>query len=125
MIGIGCDIEEIDRFESKVNDEEFLKTVYTAAEIAYCQAKFFPAQHFAVRWCAKEAVMKALAMMNIVSVPYSDIEVIRDEYPVPRIEVKNHPRLRILVSLSHCNRYAIAQVYIKRAFGFGPSRRKA
>src|ERR1035437_2844176 len=58
---IGVDIVEIDRIARSVKNPRFLKRVFTASEVAYCRARKNSAQHFAVRFAAKEAVWKAIA----------------------------------------------------------------
>jgi holo-[acyl-carrier protein] synthase len=60
--GLGVDIVDIDRIERMINryGEQFLKKVYTPAEIRYCSAMARPPIHFSGRWAAKEAFYKAL-----------------------------------------------------------------
>ena len=60
--GVGVDIVEIKRLEDAVGrwGRRFLDRVFTEQEIAYCMARSRPASSFAVRFAAKEAVMKAV-----------------------------------------------------------------
>lgn len=60
-VGIGIDIESISRFEELPfeNNKSFYRRIFTDEEIAYCLGKSTPCQHFAVRFCAKEAFIKA------------------------------------------------------------------
>ena len=58
---IGVDIVEIDRVARSVRNPRFLKRVFTSQEVAYCRARKNSAQHFAVRFAAKEAVWKAVS----------------------------------------------------------------
>jgi holo-[acyl-carrier protein] synthase len=60
---IGLDLLEIDRLERALARRPGLaERLFTASEIAYAAAQARPAQHLAARFCAKEAVSKALAM---------------------------------------------------------------
>ncbi|HHX41339.1 MAG TPA: holo-ACP synthase, partial [Armatimonadetes bacterium] len=59
--GLGTDIIEIARIEAAMNrSPAFSKRLFTEAEASYCNARGRPAQHFAGRFAAKEAVIKAL-----------------------------------------------------------------
>ena len=61
VIGIGTDITECLRIARMIerHGELFLGRVYTPEEIRYCQSRKQAIQHFAGRWAAKEAVLKA------------------------------------------------------------------
>lgn len=111
---VGCDIEKISRFEDKINNKNFLDKVYTLAEQAYCAEKYNPAQHLAVRYCAKEAVVKALSTLGIKDVYYKDIEIIRgfDGTPSIKISKPSADNLNVRISLSHCENTAMAQALI-------------
>ncbi|MEK7765949.1 MAG: holo-ACP synthase, partial [bacterium] len=63
--GVGVDLVEVERIGKLVRDPAFLKRVFTAEEIAYCCRKKNVAQHFAVRFAAKEAILKALGHKGI------------------------------------------------------------
>ncbi|MDP9344381.1 MAG: holo-ACP synthase [Actinomycetota bacterium] len=60
---IGLDLLDIDRLERALARRPGLaERLFTDAERAYAAAQARPAQHLAARFCAKEAVSKALAM---------------------------------------------------------------
>ena len=109
-ISIGCDIEEISRFKNK--KEVFLNKIYTTSEIEYCNGFKDPASHYAARYCAKEATVKALYDFNIKDVYYSDIEILNNSDGAPIVKIKKYPDLKIKISLSHCKTYAMANVII-------------
>lgn len=113
-MGIGTDIEEIKRFKDK--DQKFLDRVYTKAEQEYCLSKAIPASHFAVRFCAKEAVVKALNSMGINHPRLNKIEVYHDENKCPKIKLqgKEYNNLKVEVSLSHDRTKAIAFVTVSK-----------
>jgi len=110
--GIGVDIEDISRFEklNPLNDDQFLKKIFTETEIKYCLSKHNKAQHFAARFGGKEAVIKALSDMGIQNINYNSIEIINDQNGVPKVTIKNAgiSNIRINISLSHSKDMAIA-----------------
>lgn len=110
IFGIGCDIEAIERFEGKDRADGFIQKVFTEGELDYCFSCSNPAQHLAARFAAKEAVVKALNSGGIDSVGLDEIEVIRDEKGIPSIKTKpfNGRNLKYYISLSHCDKYALA-----------------
>ncbi|OWY58685.1 hypothetical protein B7486_78645 [cyanobacterium TDX16] len=58
--------------------------VFTADEQAYAEAKRDPTERYAVRWAAKEAVMKALGV-GLGEVDLKEIEVVRAESGAPSV----------------------------------------
>lgn len=107
---IGVDIEDINRFIDK--DESFLNKIFTENELAYCNSYKKPESHLAVRFCAKEAVIKTLTGFGITNVYLRDIEVLLNENSVPYINLLKEidKNIRFEVSLSHCKDKAIAMV---------------
>lgn len=78
MIGIGTDIEEVQRFEnmSEPSFTAFLKRNFTKNELDYCLSKDAPAPHLAARYAGKEAVIKALFSLDITHIFYPTIEIV-------------------------------------------------
>ena len=105
---MGVDIEETKRFSTNTynNHKTFYKKIFTENEIRYCLSKVNPHLHFAVRFCAKEAAIKAIDDRKI---SLQDIEI--------KIE-KNKQKiilplgLKGNVSMSHTKNIAIATVII-------------
>ena len=62
ILGIGTDIVECPRIGKMIEQhgELFLRRVYCEREIRYCQARKHAIEHFAGRWAAKEAILKAI-----------------------------------------------------------------
>lgn len=122
MKKIGVDIEDIERFENK--SQEFLDRIYTQKEQEYCLSKAKPESHLAVRFCAKEAVIKALNAMNIAHPQLNKIEIYHDENKCPKVRLlgklfekvigSDYDDLTIEVSLSHDKTKAIAFVMITK-----------
>ena len=77
IIGIGTDICDIRRIENSIEKygERFIRRIYTAHEIAYCEGKSGRASYYAKRFAAKEAAAKALAGPNTGSLSWHDVEV--------------------------------------------------
>lgn len=103
---VGVDIEQVGRFRKLPykSNQSFYKKVFTPAEIKYCLSKADSYQHFAARFAAKEAVIKAVGGSVYGA---KDIEVINDKDGKPLARIKNR-ELGIMISLSHAKEYAIA-----------------
>lgn len=86
-LGIGLDLVEVSRIRSLLerNGELFKQRVFTANEIAYCDACADPAIHFAARFAAKEAAVKALGTGFSEGVSWRDIEVLRNKKGAPSL----------------------------------------
>ena len=111
-MAIGVDIEDINRFVGK--SQKFLNRIYTKNEQDYCLSKKLPAKHLAVRFCAKEATIKALSGLNMAHPPLNQIEIYHNENKFPQIRLLNNGenKLTFQVSLSHDRTKAIAFVEV-------------
>lgn len=109
-MAIGVDIEDIERFKGKSND--FLHRVFTPLELEYCLKFSKPESHLTARFCAKEAVVKALTALDIENIPYNKIEVFHNEKQCPQIRILKQIEKNVVfqVSLSHDRTKAIAFV---------------
>src|SRR3990167_597679 len=74
--GIGVDLVNIPRMRAVIErwQERFLARVFTEQEIAYCRARRDPAPHFAARFAAKEAGLKALGTGLRLGVSWRELE---------------------------------------------------
>ncbi len=85
MIGIGTDLVDIERFRVVLERTPGIRTrTFTDGECAYADARNDPTERYAVRWAAKEAVMKAMGV-GLGAVSMRDIEVVRAESGAPSI----------------------------------------
>jgi holo-[acyl-carrier protein] synthase len=85
VIGIGTDLVEVERFRTVLARTPTLADrVFTPDERAYADRKRDPIERYAVRWAAKEAVMKALGV-GLGEVDFHDIEVVRAESGEPSV----------------------------------------
>ena len=102
-MSVGLDLLEIDRLEAALARRPRLaERLFTDAERAYAAARPRPGQHLAARFCAKEAVAKALALE---AWSWQDIEVVSaPEGGPPRIVLHGELAARgvvVDVSLTH------------------------
>ena len=118
ILGIGTDIIESLRIAQMIekHGELFLNRVYTPHEIEYCSARKAATQHYAGRFAAKEAVLKALGTGWTRGIQWRDIEVHNDLGGKPSIvlsggayELSVQQGIdEMLISISHCRNYATA-----------------
>jgi len=123
IIGVGLDATEIDRVAKMIDQygDRFLQRVFTAGEIAYCQARRDFASSYAARFAAKEAAMKALGTGHSRGVYWTGIEVVRRHGP-PRLTFHGGAAERFasmggtssLLTLTHSRDLAIAQVMLMK-----------
>ena len=115
MTLIGTDIEQISRIQRVIaRTPGFAKRAFTKLERDYCDRRGSPAQHYAARFCAKEAVAKALE----ITVRWEEIEVINNASGAPKVWVhgataKTLGRRKVRLSLTHAGDYAVATVLIE------------
>ncbi len=108
--GVGIDLLEIERLERALERRPRLaQRLFSDAERAYAARRARPGQHLAARFCAKEAVAKALAMD---AWSFRDVEVIGGEGP-PEVRLSGAVAeraatlgVRVSVSLTHTRRDA-------------------
>ncbi len=76
IVGIGTEIIECVRIAKMIerHGEMFLERVYTPDEVEYCCERASAIQHYAARWAAKEATMKAIAARGH-GVRWNEIEI--------------------------------------------------
>ena len=123
IIGVGLDASEIDRVAKMIDQygDRFLQRVFTAGEIAYCQARRDFASSYAARFAAKEAAMKALGTGHSRGVYWTGIEVVRRHGP-PRLAFHGGAAERFasmggtssLLTLTHSRDLAIAHVMLMK-----------
>ena len=77
-VGLGVDIVEIERMRKILKrSPAFARKVFSAEECRYCDATAQPAVHYATRFAAKEAVLKALGTGFSQGIGVRDVEVRR------------------------------------------------
>ena len=109
--GVGIDLLEIERLERALERRPRLaERLFTDAERAYAASRARPGQHLAARFCAKEAVAKAL---GLTSWSFRDVEVVAGEPPTVQLTGSAADRAAALgvtlsVSLTHTRAQAAA-----------------
>ncbi|MBI4486620.1 MAG: holo-ACP synthase [Acidobacteria bacterium] len=121
IIGLGLDATEIDRIADTIDryGVRFTHRIFTEDEIAYCMRRRVPSIHFAGRFAAKEAAMKALGTGHSQGVLWRDVEVVRRGGP-PQLQLHGGARRRLaamggrssLLTITHTDSLALAQVLI-------------
>jgi holo-[acyl-carrier protein] synthase len=124
IVSIGVDIIEVARIrEVLARTPRFAERVFTPAERAYCDGRgVVAAQHYAARFAAKEAALKALQTGWSGAISWQDVEVASRDTGAPYLIL--HGQVQELfeksgatsmhVSLSHTNEHAIAQVILEK-----------
>lgn len=116
--GIGTDIVAVSRIEAliRASGSKFLERWFTPVEIEYCAAKAVPSRHFAARFAAKEAVVKALPLAWKGPLPWRSVEIENEPGGRPLVRLSGD-LLRaaqqagvdtVRISMSHCDEYATA-----------------
>jgi holo-[acyl-carrier protein] synthase len=117
-IGLGTEIVECLRVGRMIEQhaESFLLRVFTEREIRFCQSRKRAVEHFAARWAAKEAVLKALGRPWRRGVELTDVGI--DEQPgsPPEVRLRGTTAelaegiglVRVMLSMAHCRAYATA-----------------
>ena len=101
----------------------FVERVYTAAEREYCDSRgAVAAQHYAARFAAKEAALKALQTGWRGGISWQDVEVSARESGAPYL-IFSGQVLEVFqqfgatathLSISHTTEHAIAQVVLEK-----------
>ena len=122
IYGIGTDIIEVARIEKVMSrDLGFRDKIFTEGEIAYCEPKKNKFQHYAARFSAKEAFLKAVGTGWRFGVRFADIDLFHDELGQPHIRTTGIAKeltdrlsiSKIHVSLSHLKELATAIVILE------------
>lgn len=118
VVGVGTDIIECLRIAQMIerHGELFINRVYTDYEIRYCQRRKQATQHFAGRWAAKEAILKAIGTGWRRGISWRDMEVSNEGGGKPTVALRGGAREvveqlgvgEILVTISHCRSHATA-----------------
>ena len=122
IYGIGTDIIEVARIEKAMGrDIGFRDKIFTPGEIAYCEPKRNKYQHYAARFSAKEAFLKAIGTGWRFGIRFADIDIYHDELGKPFINATGKAKelitalsiSKIYVSLSHLKELATAIVILE------------
>lgn len=122
IFGIGTDLIEVERIAEKMEKKAgFKELVFSTDEIEYCEAMAFKYEHYAARFAAKEAFLKALGSGWRSGTAFNEIEIYHDAAGKPEMRfhgltAKTFADLKlgkIFVSISHLKTMACAMVIIE------------
>ena len=118
LIGLGCDIIEVERIRGVLakHGDRFLKRIFTEEEQAYCNGLKYPHKHYAARWAAKEAVSKCFTTGIGEHLDWTSISVYHGsrKEPYVRLDAKGAALLKevgathVWLTLSHIDTHAMA-----------------
>ncbi|HZT76860.1 MAG TPA: holo-ACP synthase [Vicinamibacterales bacterium] len=121
ILGLGLDATDIERVADTIRryGDRFVQRIFTPGEIEYCTRRRDPAIHFAGRFAAKEAAMKALGTGHSHGVLWRDVEVVRRGGP-PQLALHGGAGRRFtaiggrksLLTITHAEQLALAEVMI-------------
>jgi holo-[acyl-carrier protein] synthase len=122
IAGVGIDLVSIQRMAEKLRNASFVEKVFSVNEQAYCESCPRKEQHYAVRFAAKEAFLKATGRGLAAGYDLKNIEIIQDTSGKPLITLlgsykeMNHREgwMAIHISLSHEGDSAMAIVIIEK-----------
>jgi holo-[acyl-carrier protein] synthase len=119
IIGLGLDATDIERVAETIQryGDRFLHRIFTPGEVEYCLRRRDPSIHFAGRFAAKEAAMKALGTGHSQGVLWRDVEVVRRGGP-PQLALHGGAGRRFaaiggrksLLTITHSDTLALAEV---------------
>ena len=116
MIGIGVDLCEVERMRAALARTPRLRDrLFTEAEQDYCDRRTDPTERYAVRFAAKEAVLKAMGV-GVGACKWREIEVARADSGAPSVQLHGGARRlaeergigRWLLTMTHTDRVAEA-----------------
>jgi holo-[acyl-carrier protein] synthase len=124
IFGTGIDIVAISRFERFVreNNVALLQRIFTPHELDYCSGKKRSAQHYALRFAAKEAFLKALGTGLRDGLSWQDMEVVNDPLGKPELRLSGRAQESFVraelsncfLSLSHDADCAVAMLVLEK-----------
>lgn len=118
VVAIGADLVDIDRMRAVIERQpNFVDRVFTDVEREYCLRRRDPAERFAARFAAKEAVLKALGT-GLGGADFGDIEVRKLDSGEPVLRITGRAAGRAaelgidewLITMSHSDH--LAQVFV-------------
>ena len=116
VAGLGVDIVEIERFVGVMERRpRIIERMFSDGERAYCESKARPEVHYALRFAAKEAVLKMLGT-GFAGIRFRDVTILRNDRgkPIPMLTGAAKERATELgivemhVSLSYTHTTAVA-----------------
>ena len=123
IVGVGIDMIEVARVEEKISKGNgFKEAVFSLSEIDFCESKKNKFEHYAARFAAKEAFLKATGFGLTIGYTLSEIEVSNDVNGKPMLTLNGNFKAqadqrkwnKLHVSLTHLKDVASAVVIIEQ-----------
>lgn len=109
-VSLGVDIVEIERMRAILKrSPAFVRRAFSEDERAYCDSTAAPEFHYATRFAAKEAVLKALGTGFSQGVGIRDVEVVLDSKGKPRVAL--HGRALEISKEAHIKEFPLSLSY--------------
>ena len=118
IFGIGTDITECERIRKMLekHGDYFYDRVYTDWENEYCRARKQSIESYTGRWCAKEAILKAIGTGWVRGIAWRDMEIKNAPSGAPYLCIGGGVLAKVLaegisdiqVTISHCGTHATA-----------------
>jgi len=113
LLGVGNDLVEIERIEKIIArwGMHFINRIFTQHEQSYCSTYAHPMVHYAARFSAKEAVVKALGIGFGRQISCLEVEIINTPLGKPEVRLSNRVQKaflspKILLAITHTKHYA-------------------
>jgi holo-[acyl-carrier protein] synthase len=122
ILGTGIDIIEVERVAFRVGrDNGFKEFVFSKDEMSYCDAKASPFEHYAARFAAKEAFLKAVGRGWDTGLQWNEIEIVNEKNGKPSLRITGTTEQMLApmgirtihLSLSHLKSIATAIVILE------------
>lgn len=122
ILGTGIDIIEVERIAIRVGrDSGFRELVFSIDEMNYCDTKASRFEHYAARFAAKEAFLKAVGRGWESGLSLHEIELMNEPNGKPIIRLSGNTEkalahlgiVKIHVSVSHIKSMATAIVILE------------
>lgn len=124
IVGVGIDLVAVERIAHSLEKygSRFKNRIFTSSEISYCDSRPKPALHYAARFAAKEAFVKAIGTGFRFGIKHSEIEIQHDQLSKPILILygkameyaKKEKGKFYHVSLSHTEEQGMAYVVIEK-----------
>ena len=124
ITGIGIDLVAVERIRHSIEKygDRFKQRIFTEKEIGYCDSRPHPALHFAARFAAKEAFVKAIGTGFRFGIKHKEIETQHDTLGKPVLVLQGNAlaetqKINVKtfhLSLSHTDEQATAIVVLEK-----------
>lgn len=121
ILGMDVDLVSISKIAESVKSESFRRKVFTHSEIEICESFTNSAEHYAGKFAAKEAFMKAIGKGIRQEVWFTQVELLNGEAGAPYVQVSGEAEKTLSslgvesvhISISHTGETAVAVVILE------------